>query len=60
MMVAHIAGVPFEELLGPLIAAGGGIGIALRSAARYVRAPGRAGARPSAVRCATRRTSAGP
>ncbi len=31
MMVAHIAGVPFEEWLGPLAATGSGIALALRA-----------------------------
>jgi hypothetical protein len=32
--LAHIAGVPFEEWLPPLVATGGGIAIALRAALR--------------------------
>jgi hypothetical protein len=31
MTVAHIAGMPLEELLGPLAATGTGIAIALRA-----------------------------
>jgi hypothetical protein len=34
MTAAHIAGVPFEEWLAPLVATGGGIAIALRAAFR--------------------------
>jgi hypothetical protein len=32
MMVAHIAGMPFEESLAPLVAMGSGIAVALRAA----------------------------
>jgi hypothetical protein len=32
--VAHIAGLPFEELLGPLVASGGGVLLALCAACR--------------------------
>jgi hypothetical protein len=34
MTVAHIAGVPFEEWLAPLVATGSGAVIALRAAVR--------------------------
>ena len=34
MTLAHIAGVPFEEWLGPLLATGTGIGFAVRAALR--------------------------
>jgi hypothetical protein len=31
MIVAHIAGVPFEEWLSPLVATGGGVFVAVRA-----------------------------
>ena len=31
MITAHIAGVPFEEWLSPLVATGGGMFLALRA-----------------------------
>jgi hypothetical protein len=34
MTIAHLAGVPFEEWLSPLILSGGGIAIAARVALR--------------------------
>jgi hypothetical protein len=34
MTVAHIAGLPFEELIAPLAASGSGILIVLRAAIR--------------------------
>jgi hypothetical protein len=34
MTIAHIAGLPFEELLPPLILTGGSIAIAVRDALR--------------------------
>ncbi|HEX2383522.1 MAG TPA: hypothetical protein VHI95_12845 [Acidimicrobiales bacterium] len=39
MTVAHIAGLPFEELLAPLAATGSGIVIVLRAAFRRLRQP---------------------
>jgi hypothetical protein len=37
MTIAHVAGVPFEEWLAPLIAGGSGIFFALRAALRQRR-----------------------
>lgn len=37
MMVAHLAGVPFEEWLTPLATTGTGLAIALRAAMRRAR-----------------------
>ncbi len=37
MTVAHVAGVPFEEWLLPLVAAGGGLTVALQAAYRRLR-----------------------
>ena len=37
MTVAHLAGVPFEEWLAPLMATSGGIAVALRVALRRLR-----------------------
>jgi hypothetical protein len=37
MIVAHIAGVPFEEWLTPLATTGTGIALALRAAMRRAR-----------------------
>jgi hypothetical protein len=37
MMLAHLAGVPFEEWLAPLLATGGSVAIGLRAAFRRVR-----------------------
>ena len=34
MTLAHIAGLPFEEWLGPLLVSGGGLAVALRAAVR--------------------------
>ena len=34
MIVAHIAGMPFEEWLGPVLVYGGGIAVAVRAAVR--------------------------
>ena len=34
MTFAHIAGLPFEELLGPIIVSGGSLAIAVRDAIR--------------------------
>jgi hypothetical protein len=34
MIVAHIAGVPFEEWLGPVLAFGGSFTLAVRAAFR--------------------------
>ncbi|HUP74688.1 MAG TPA: hypothetical protein VM282_16710 [Acidimicrobiales bacterium] len=34
MTIAHVAGVPFEEWISPLILSGGGIVIAARAALR--------------------------
>jgi hypothetical protein len=31
MTLAHVAGVPFEEWLFPLVVAGGSVGLALRA-----------------------------
>ncbi len=33
-MIAHIAGIPFEEWLGPVLATGGGVVVAVRAALR--------------------------
>jgi hypothetical protein len=40
-MLAHIAGVPFEEWLAPLAAIGSGISVALRAAIHRQRKPER-------------------
>jgi hypothetical protein len=45
-MLAHIAGVPFEEWLAPLATTGGGIAVALRLALRRLHGPRRATAHP--------------
>ena len=37
MTLAHIAGIPFEEWVGPLATTGAGIAIALRASLRRVR-----------------------
>lgn len=34
MTIAHLAGLPFEEWLAPLVATGGGIAVALRATLR--------------------------
>jgi hypothetical protein len=36
VIVAHIAGVPFEEWLGPLAVTGSGIAVVLRAALRRI------------------------
>jgi hypothetical protein len=41
MMVAHLAGMPLEELLAPLIAGGGSVALALRVALARWRSGGR-------------------
>ncbi|HWS44705.1 MAG TPA: hypothetical protein VN636_02495 [Acidimicrobiia bacterium] len=37
MMLAHIAGLPFEEWLGPLLATGGSAAVGVRAAFRRLR-----------------------
>jgi hypothetical protein len=37
MIAAHIAGLPFEEWLGPVIVAGGSVAIVFRAALHRVR-----------------------
>lgn len=42
-MTAHVAGVPFEELLVPLLSSGGVLALAVRSALRAPRRRARRG-----------------
>jgi hypothetical protein len=37
MIAAHIAGLPFEEWLGPVVAAGGSLAFVVRAALHRVR-----------------------
>jgi hypothetical protein len=39
MMLAHVAGMPFEEWLAPVAATGSGIALALRAAMHRLRQP---------------------
>jgi hypothetical protein len=39
MMFAHVAGLPFEEWLAPLMVTGSGIAVGLRAALRRLRPP---------------------
>ena len=36
MILGHLAGVPFEEWLGPVIASGGGVVVAVRAVLRRI------------------------
>jgi hypothetical protein len=50
MMLAHLAGVPFEEWLTPLLATGGSLAIGLRATFCRLRQPADAATTPTSGR----------